>query len=184
MSVFLVMKLALSKSKTPREVCETPSPDHTSFREIPLGKKRVFEPRGKKHQNIKANSKRALCVPRCWEGWVSHYCGCYGGSGIAEGGSRGYCGVMLILMMLPSYVLKVRKGWEIIHPSLHSEMQISSSMPASSFPFPSTVLLILTPQFSFSPLATFSQPIDTTNDVSRVAGFTGHTGTTAGCLLA
>lgn len=105
-----------------------------------LGKRGVFEPRGKKHQNIKANSKRALCMFGCGEGWVSHYCGCYGGSGIAEGGGRGCCGVMLILMMLPSYVPKVRKGWEIIHPSLHSGMQISSLMPANPFPFPSSSL--------------------------------------------
>lgn len=44
--------------------------------------------------------------------------------------------VMLILMMLPSYILKARKGWEIIHPSLHSGMQINSLMPANPFCFP------------------------------------------------
>lgn len=182
MSDFLVVKHALSKSETPWEVYKT------VLTTLPLekyfcGERGVLEPRGKKPQNIKTNSKRALCMFRNGEGWVSHYCGCYGGSGIAEGEGCGYCGVMVILMMLPSNVPKARKGWKIIHPSLHSGMQISSLMPANLFPFLSIVLLILTPQFSFSPLATSFQPIDTANDVSRVAGFTGHTGTTAGCLL-
>lgn len=82
MSVFLVMKLALSKSKTPWEVCEAPSPDHTSFGEIPLGKKRVFEPRGKKHQNIKANSESSVYaqvqgrvgLPLLWVLWWEWHC--------------------------------------------------------------------------------------------------------------
>lgn len=120
MSDLLITKHVLSKSKALWGIC---NPKHSyktlspSFREIPLGKRRVFEPRRKKHQNIKVNSKRVVCL--CMFGWRVrrrfHYWGCYDGSGIAKGGGHGCGGVIFIMTMLPSQVLKARKSWENIH---------------------------------------------------------------------